>query len=50
MSKKDDDDSSIMFQLETENDTDCDDSSPIVRRPTSNKDHCDPDVLSDIEY
>jgi hypothetical protein len=48
MSKKDDDESSI-FQFETENDTDCDDASPIYRRPVSNKDHCDPDVLNEIE-
>ena len=48
MSKKDDVDSSI-FPVETENDTDCDDCSPIFRRPVSNKDHCDPEVLKEIE-
>ena len=48
MSKKDDVDSS-MFPVETVYDIDCDDSSPIFRRPASNKDHCDPDVLKEIE-
>jgi hypothetical protein len=48
MSKKDDDDIS-MFPLETENDTDYEDFSPLFRRPVSNKDHCDPEVLLEIE-
>ena len=48
MSKKDDVDSSL-FPVETENDIDCDDFSPIFRRPVSNKDHCDPEVLKEIE-
>ena len=48
MSKKDDVDSSL-FPVETENDTDCDDYSPIFRGYVSNKDHCDPDVLNEIE-
>ena len=48
MSKKDDVDLNIL-PVETENDTDCDDCSPIFRRTISNKDHCDPQILIEIE-